>query len=350
MSEITWTPSEIVVALLQMFKDNAAIVADPDLTEEEKIDRLLVPCLLGAPGLAKTAVSSLVARKLGVPFDSLILAQYDIAEVGGYPYREGNIMYRTRPFWMPSEGVGVFLMDEITQCPLSLQNISSQLAREKRIGEHKMAMGWNLIFAGNRKSDKAAANDIPTHLKNRLIMMPVEASLDDWLVWANGSGAIQPEVVGFLRWRPELLHDFNRDAMSFPSPRSWSYASRIVGRYDNPIIEEKLLAGTVGQGAAAEFVGYLRLFRSLPDPDMIFSDPDRAPLPEGQSKAAVSFALVTVLARRVSKKTMPALLRYLDRLPGDYNVICVRDIKARDPKLLECREMIEWAQRYHVLL
>ena len=43
---------------------------------------------------------------------------------------------------------------------------------------------------------------------------------------------IRPEVIAFLRFRPELLSAFDRDANAFPSPRSWEFVSRILDSLD----------------------------------------------------------------------------------------------------------------------
>ena len=50
--------------------------------------------------------------------------------------------------------------------------------------------------------------------------------MQEWCEWAIKTG-IRPEVTAFIRFRPELVTAFDRDAINaFPSPRSWEFVSR----------------------------------------------------------------------------------------------------------------------------
>ena len=55
-------------------------------------------------------------------------------------------------------------------------------------------------------------------LRNRFVHLDFEVDIQEWSEWAI-QAAIRPEVIAFLRFRPELLSQFDRDANAFPSPR-----------------------------------------------------------------------------------------------------------------------------------
>ena len=74
------------------------------------------------------------------------------------------------------------------------------------------------MAAGNRNSDRAAAMRMPTPLRNRFVHLDFEVDIQEWSEWAI-QVAIRPEVIAFLRFRPKLLSQFDRDANAFPSPR-----------------------------------------------------------------------------------------------------------------------------------
>ena len=120
-----------------------------------------------------------------------------------------------------------------------------------------------------------------------------------WMsILSRGQFSCQRRV---LRFRPELLSAFDRDANAFPSPRSWEFVSRILDSLDsqsNPSIEHEVIAGAVGTGAATEFSGFLRLleksFRELPNIDAILLNPLQEPVPEN---AAAQYAVASALAR-----------------------------------------------------
>jgi hypothetical protein len=62
-------------------------------------------------------------------------------------------------------------------------------------------------------------------------------------------------------------------------------------------VEFALYEGTVGRGAAIEFTGFLRVFRSLPSLDGILLNPGTAPIPNEPSALC---AVATGLARRTT--------------------------------------------------
>ena len=93
-----------------------------------------------------------------------------------------------------------------------------QLVLDRRLGDYTMPDGWAIVAAGNRDSDRAATMRMPTPLRNRFVHLDFEVDIQEWSEWAI-QAAIRPEVIVFLRFRPELLSQFDRDANAFPSPR-----------------------------------------------------------------------------------------------------------------------------------
>ena len=119
-----------------------------------------------------------------------------------------------------------------------------------------------------------------------------------------GPGDLRPEVVAFLRWRPELLHRFEPAEKAFPSPRAWASVSHILAATPPADVEFALYEGTVGRGAAIEFTGFLRVFRSLPSLDGILLNPGTAPVPDEPSALC---AVATGLARRTTEQNFAAV-------------------------------------------
>ena len=129
---------------------------------------------------------------------------------------------------------------------------------------------------------------MPRPLRNRFVHLELEADLSDWCRWAVGAG-VRPEIIAFLRFKPDLLHaaDTTSDANAWPTPRSWEMASHVlcgVARRQNTAFltgagefEAQLLDGTVGQAASAELLAFLRLFRQLPRSTRSCSIPSRRP-------------------------------------------------------------------------
>ena len=139
----------------------------------------VVPYLISGPGIGKTTTVQDIAAAEGVQCQILSLAQYDAGELGGWPVpsKDGDTMIRMRPDWMPTEGRGVLFLDELPQAPVANQNIAAQIVNERRVGPHRLPEGWVIVAAGNRTSDRAGTNNMPSHLKDRLMFLEIEADL-----------------------------------------------------------------------------------------------------------------------------------------------------------------------------
>ena len=167
-----------------------------------------------------------------------------------------------------------------------------QLVLDRRLGEYCLPDGWVVMAAGNPASERGVHFAMPRPLRNRFVHLDLEPDLDDWCQWAIRAH-IRPEIIAFLRFKPELLYsgDVTSDANAWPTPRSWEMASRVLtgvaqrqrASFLNGAgeFEAVLLDGTVGQAAASELVAFLRLFRELPSIDEILLNPGHGQGPDG---------------------------------------------------------------------
>jgi len=262
----------------------------------------------------------------------LSLAQYDAGEIAGWLVEQNGQMVRLRPEWMPTEGEGVIFIDEWPQAPVANQNIMAQLVNEGRIGEHKLPDGWSIVCAGNRMSDRAGTNQIPSHLRDRLTFVNVEFDLEEFLAHANKKG-ISPLLKAFARFRPELFNQFDKDAMAFGSPRSWFKTDEICKWGLDTVVEMEAVAGQVGEGNAAEYYGYKKVYETCPDIDKeIIGNPSGAPIPDEPS---VMYAVCAAIADRINPSNVEACLAYLARLPHqEFAVFTIKDAFNRDNKLV----------------
>jgi len=139
-----------------------------------------------------------------------------------------------------------------------------QLIQERRVNGHRISEHVVFFGATNDTSHRAGVSGILETVKSRFdIIVELVPDVDDWCSWACGPGNMPPELVGFIRFRPDLLNDFKptRELTNSPSPR----AVAAVGEWVNDgITDLPTLAGAAGAGFASEFIGLLKLYRSLP--------------------------------------------------------------------------------------
>src|SRR6516162_6667182 len=200
----------------------------------------------GSPGSGKSAVVNQLAIELGIALRDVRALLLDPVDLRGLPFlgSDGRSKWAT-PEFLPQDGTGILFLDELNAAPAMVQASCYQLVLDRKLGEYTLPDGWAIIAAGNRDSDRAVTTRMPTPLRNRFVHLEFEIDIQEWSEWAIQAG-IRPEVIAFLRFRPELISQPDRDAHAFPSPRSWEFVSRILAAAPDQAVEHELFAGAVG--------------------------------------------------------------------------------------------------------
>lgn len=285
--------------------------------------------LWGPPGIGKSSIVQQVGKDLGLRVDVRLTSLMDPSDFLGIPSVDTD--GRTRwcpPSWIPQEGSGILFLDELPQAHHSVQSAALQAPLERRIGDVSIAPGWRVVAAGNRVQDKAGAGHIISPLASRFIHLDLDTSATDWQRWAETAG-IDARVRGFLQFRPELLMNFKPEKgwpRAFACPRTWEFVSNALNAVSQADLPE-VLAGTVGDGPAAEFIGWLDIYRKLPDIDAMLADPSTF-VPKTDSPAWM-YAIVAALSNRAkdaSSREVSAMYTIASMLPAEYSVALGVDI------------------------
>ena len=105
------------------------------------------------------------------------------------------------------------------------------------------------------------------------------ATLNNLLAQAQANN-VPVKLQAFLRFRPSLLSDFDAKRSRNPTPRSWSSVALIPESIEKKAkLFREHVAGSVGDGAAAEYVGFLRVMKRLPSAERIINDPEGIEIP-----------------------------------------------------------------------
>lgn len=301
----------------------------------------VVPYLISGAGLGKTSTIQQIAKEMSVDLVILSLAQYDYSEIAGWtlPNDDKTQMIRVRPDWMPTGGKGIIFLDELPQAPVTNQNIAAQLVNERRVGTHHLPHGWVVVAAGNRTSDRAGTNIMPTHLRDRLMLLEIEADLENAIAYYSQVG-VSEKVRAYLRFRPEWLHKFDTKENACPSPRSWERVSSILEWSIDEACMTEAVAGQVGRAASADFMGFLQLFDVAPDIDKLISNPDEAEVP---TEPAIMFAVSAAVSSRMTKANASKCMKYLSRLPQkEFTAFALKDAISRDKSLAGTDAIRKW--------
>src|SRR4051794_31474279 len=223
--------------------------------------------LWGSPGVGKSSLVRQAAESLSLDLVDVRATLLDPVDLRGLPRIDGDTAIWLPPAFLPRFGEGVLFLDELAQAAPLVQSACLQLTLDRRIGEYELPNGWSVVAASNRSEDRAGTHRLISPLLNRFVHLDLEVSPEDWQRWAVTAG-VAPEVRAFLQYRPALLAQFDPSAnpRAFPTPRSWQFVSDVLPRTADDLLHP-VVAGCVGDGAAAEFLGFLRLYRELPDLD-----------------------------------------------------------------------------------
>ena len=278
----------------------------------------------GPPGVGKSSIVKQIGLEKGLPVRDIRAVLLDPVDLRGLPHINGDgRAHWAPPSFLPSDGEGILFLDELAQAPPLVQNACLQLALDRQVGEHRIPDGWAIVAASNRVEDRAHTHSMSTALSSRFIHVDIDVSYDCWREWAL-TEHINPEVVSFIDFRTDLLHDFDPDTnpRAFASPRSWEFVSDILEHPNGD--RHAIVSGCVGGGPAAEFLAFLEIYNSLPDVDKVLAKPDTSKVPKEPS---VLYALSGSLAERM-RDAKPALQKkfvtYVERMPDAFGVLAMR--------------------------
>jgi hypothetical protein len=311
--------------------------------------------LWGPPGVGKSQIIAQVASRHAVPMIDIRLSQMEPSDLRGIPFRVDNRVEWAVPAMLPDierhGPEGVLFLDEITSAPPSVSAAAYQLILDRRLGAYVVPDGWAIFAAGNRQGDRGVTYTMPAPLANRFSHFEIEANLDDWVSWAYANG-IDERLIGFLRFRPERLFDFDpaHNPVAFPSPRSWEFAHRALQKFgDSPELLLPTLQACVGPAAGLELNAFVENLERMPDLDAILRG-EQVDVPrEVDLQYAVASALVARAARAKgssnAREIHGHILDYASRFPlREMGVMLVSDMhRAIGQQLFAVPQFSSWA-------
>jgi hypothetical protein len=328
--------------------EHEVTMAEAAVLLRELTDAGAAVMLWGPPGIGKSAIvfqmGEATDRKV-IEYRANLREPVDVRGIPVPDLKSGSTKWLV-PDELPQEKRdgkrGILFLDEINTASPQMMAVLFGLVLDRRVGDYVLPDGWVIVAAGNRVSDRAAAQRMPTALRNRFAHLFCKPDLPAFCLWANANG-VSPELVAFLRFREAagdgLLHRMPRgDENTFPSPRSNVAAAKHVNASDK--LRLRLFAAHIGDGPAAEFDGFIGIYRSIGTLDDVANNPDTAPIP---TEPSLQYAVCTGLARMATKKNFANIMKYAQRLNREKEMLLVTDATNRDESLKNTSCYGEWA-------
>ena len=316
---------------------------------ELAIRKKLPVLITGAPGVGKTAIGTLAARNAGADILFMHPVVSDPTDFKGLPAIVKD-MAEFLPFgdlrrMIEADRALVVFIDDLGQAPASVQAAAMQLLLSRCLNGQRISDHVTFIAATNRHTDRAGVTGVLEPVKSRFnTIVSLEPDLDDFLHWCNGQGF--PELFGpFLRFRPELLHNFKptHELTNSACPRTLdNFATWLkLG-----VRDFEVLSGAAGEDVATQYLAFEEMAQTMPDPDAILADPAAHPAPP-KDRLAVAYALCGALAARVTADTAENMFAYAAKLPQEFQALLVKDTLTKSPVIATTQAFIRWAAANH---
>lgn len=317
----------------------------------------IMPMVTGSPGCGKSSMLQSVAQMFNLKVIDLRLAQCDPTDLLGFPNVNGERAAYMPMDTFPLEGDPVpkgyagwmLLLDEMNSADRDVQKAAYKLIYDRQIGTHNLHEKCVIAAAGNLDTDNAIVEELSTALQSRMTHIEVSMDLDQknneanggWLEWAAEAG-LDHRILSFIRFEPDLLFSFNpdHDDKTFACPRTWQFASRLINGKDKlSRIDRALLAGTVGEGVGRQFATFCEIYENLPTMTQIARDPETIPVP---TEPSILFALSGALGKNIQGSNAGNLMKFINRMPKEFQVITLRDSVRRDNAMKKDPAVQQW--------
>jgi hypothetical protein len=235
----------------------------------------------GPPGIGKSELVQELTDELGGHMIDLRLGQMEPTDIRGIPFfnKDNGKMDWAPPIDLPDDELAsqfpvvVLFLDEMNTAAPAVQAAGYQLILNRRVGKYVLPDNVVIVAAGNRESDKGVSYRMPSPLANRFVHLEVRPDFESWQTWAVGK-KVHKDVVGYLSYAKQFLFDFDPKSSSraFATPRTWSFVSDFL--YDEEATDAELMdliAGTVGEGVAVQFMAHRKVAGQMPNPTDILA-------------------------------------------------------------------------------
>lgn len=361
----------------------------PMLSKQEKDnDGHITPIIKSEPGCGKTSILKMLREAYGEQYDYVyadcpVLDYSDV--VMSIPDKDtGTLKEYTGGMWrMDSPKPKIILLDEFMKAPKNMKLIFNRMLLERSIGNVPLPVG-SIVFGTSNNEEEGLGDSMKSHEGNRICMIQMlKPTADEWLEdWANNNN-INPLLKSFVKTTPQTFASYKEKGqeenpyiyqpmkaqVSFASPRSIAKTSRMIDNMDNlyqpmkddteDYIKEQnrqillsLMAGTVGDSFAGDFVATLDLAHTLPKWEDVIGSPETTNIPDNiQGQMIIMYQAVD---RLKSHDEVTSFMKYVHRIPHKeiQTMFFTMSFNNKRMSKIACRnaDMAKWATANNYIL
>lgn len=309
------------------------------------IEAGLVPNLISSPGIGKSSLYKMLAKKYNLKLIDHRLSTSAPEDLSGLPefYTDEAGVRRSHfvPFdffpiigtILPKDYEGwLVFFDEFNSGTKMVQAACYKTILDKQVGQEDLDPRVALGAAGNLRTDRALTNDLSTAMQSRLIHIEMMVDHKEWLEDVAFAQDYDERIIAFLNYDQNQLMDFRPDHQdkTFNCPRTWEFMNKLIkGKL---VVPEKttMYAGTITSGSAASFVQFCEIYKDLLTIKDILANPQGVPVPHEPNRKS---AIVSHLIGKITEDTFEDICTFINRMDLSFRILFFRGALVKHPEL-----------------
>lgn len=301
--------------------------------------------LIGSPGIGKTDLCGQVATQNNHKFTTEVATTLEPTDLKGLPsVVKGEADYRPYGFLrslIEATEPTLVLIDDLGHAGPEVQKAIMHLILARSINDKKISDKVAFVAATNDIGQKAGVTGIISPLQNRFFQIKVEVDPKAWCDWAI-SNSVVSSVIGFVRTTPQLFSEWAPPVgiEATCTPRSMKMLSDFILAGGDDM---QVFRGCIGDQIGLQFKAYLEMLKELPSVEKVLANPREVPIPTATETDKL-YGICAALAFMEEESDWERIMVYLQRLPDEFQVLCVTDATTRHPKILKTKPLKQWIQ------
>lgn len=211
--------------------------------------------LVGHRGTGKSEILQQAANEMGIDFICRDLSLMEPTDLVGLPKAKGRNTIYLPPEFLPRNGQGILVFEELNRCERYMRAPCLQLLTNRTLNDYRLPDGWLPVAAVNPPEDDYEVAELDPALLSRFVQARIVPDRTEWLGWAR-QNHIHEGVIDYVESDSTIFDHPDSN------PRSWKFVSEILKAAESQETPRKSLRaailGLVGNKRGAAFLATLK--------------------------------------------------------------------------------------------